>query len=412
LLESDQQLRDIRRLIIEELGRIQAGIANEYQTAQTNVAALQKRVQILKNAAIASNEDRVRLDELQRDVDARRTVYDRFLRARDTVREQAVDAPVGRVIAPARIPTAPSSPKSFAIVALSLAAGFGFGVAAALGADLAFGSPLKQRSVPSAQLVEASPPALTADPHAVPVLGYVPSPFGNPATLTDRAWLVDRFRTAWPTAMEIEHVPSLPVFRSAIQSLGLLGGDGEAAKPRALAVTSIGTRDSRTTLALGLAEAAAAHGLRAVVIDADEKGSLLRDLVTAEARPTLVDLMGTTRICYRVVAPFRGSLSIVPIVSTEAQIARRLVSRGTSARLDGIASNFDLVIFDGPALSEVDRIEAIAATVDTLVVAAPKASTRESIEAAVRQLELPMGSAVTAVLVADLAEGATASEAA
>ncbi len=114
------------------------------------------------------------------------------------------------------------------------------------------------------------------------------------------------------------------------------------------------------------------------MIDADERGSLLRELITDGARPTLIHLMGTTRICYRIVAPFRGSLSIVPIVSTEAQMARRLAGQGTTAHLDGIASNFDLVIFDGPALRDGERVEAMAATVDTVIVTAPKSATREA----------------------------------
>ena len=417
LLESGQQLRDIRRLIVEELTRLQAGIGNEYQTAQDNVAALDKHVQDLKQAAGVSNEERVKLDELQRDVDARRAVYDRFLRARDTVREQAVDAPIGRVIAPARIPTAASSPKAFAVLALGLAGGLGLGVACALIADL-----MLDRSGGRAMRVTPTaapdpPPTKTPGPEsytAVPVLGFVPSPFGNQATLTSRSWLLDRMRTAWPTTIDTEHVPSLPAFRSSIQALGLIANDVQAPveKPRTVLVTSVPGFDSRTMLALGLAEAAAGQGRRAIVIDAEEDDGLLREIITPAARPALIDLVGTTRLCYRIVAPFRGSLSIVPVMVGEAQLARRLGSQSSTLRIKGLSSNFDFVVFDGPDMSHAEQLRTMAVTVDTVVVVAPKSTTRDDLDSAIAALDLPEACSIAAVLAADLAEGATASVAA
>ena len=438
LLEAQQQLRDIRRLIIEELARIQAGIANEFQTAQASVASLQIQVAALKDAAGISNENRVRLDELQRDVDARRTVYDRFLRARDTVREQAIDAPIGRIVAPARIPTSPTSPKSFAVLALSLAAGLGLGVTAALARDLmtpqrdqaprepatasvAAVEPQPVVPVHEEPLIKEDAPLLVTEAlpikkevFAVQVLGFVPSPFGNAATLTARSWLIDRLRTAWPMTMDTEHVPSLPAFRTSIAALGLMdpGATRDRANPRTILVTSLAGCDSRTTLALGLAEAAAAQGKHAIVIDADEHGSLLRDIVIDTAKPALIDLMGTTRLCYRIAAPFRGSLSVVPIIPGEGHMARRLQKQGTTTRIDGVSSNYDTVIFDGPSFGQSDRLRAMAATVETVVLVTGKGATQDSVEAAVAALALPRDTNVAAVLAADLTEGSATSAAA
>ncbi len=113
-------------------------------------------------------------------------------------------------------------PKALRFVALAVGAGLGLGIAAALGADLDLGAGAARACAndPS-QLIEAQAETRVAEPGSVPVLGYIPSPFGNPAALSTRSWLLDRFRTAWPTAMETEHVPSLPAFRNAVQALGL-----------------------------------------------------------------------------------------------------------------------------------------------------------------------------------------------
>jgi Mrp family chromosome partitioning ATPase len=256
--------------------------------------------------------------------------------------------------------------------------------------------------------------AWTPESATTPILGYVPSPFGNASTLATRSLLLDRLRTAWPTAIETEHVPSLPAFRTAIHAVPLekLQPSEHKDRARTIIVTSSDGAESRTTLSLGLAEAAAGQGRRVVVIDADENGSLLRELVTSASRPVLIDVMGTTRVCYRIVVPFRGSLNVVPILPGEAQIVRRLGAQGAAARIDGISQNFDLVIFDGPNLAKPGHLDALAATADAVIVAAPKAATREDIDRALAKADLPASTAVAAVLVADLTEGRETSAAA
>ena len=416
LLESDQQLRDIRKLISEELARIEAGVSNEYQTAEANARALESRVDELKTQTSTSNGVRVHLDELQRDVDARRSVYDRFLRARDTVREQAVDAPIGRVIAAAAVPTAPSSPKTFAVLAVALAIGLSIGTALALLTKLRPRWPGAAVALaPNLSRAEEEEPAKLHEPATVPVLGFVPSPFGNAAHLTTRPAFLDRLQTAWPTAADAEFVPSLPAFRSSVQALGLPETTGPVVarpSPATLVMTSLSGCESRTTLALGTAEAAAASGRRTLVIDADEKCGLLRELVAPGARAALIDLMGTTRLCYRISSASRGSISVVPIVPNETQIARRLAGHSDTPRIDGIASNYDLVIFDGPSVGQAAQLDALAASVDMVLLIAPKDATRTDIDDAVDALSLPSSCTVAAVLTADVARGVVATRAA
>ena len=198
LLESDQQLRDVQRLIREELHRIEAGVANEYQTAQAGVTALETEVQNLKTTTVSSNTDRLKLDELQRDVDARRAVYDRFLRARDTVKEQASDVPIGRLIAPASVPTVPSSPKTVAVLALAGILGLLLGAGTALLAHTLRGTrrPKAARRDPEPVAPEPAPSRIGA----VPLIGTVPSPFGADAVAEARPRLVEHLRILWPTA--------------------------------------------------------------------------------------------------------------------------------------------------------------------------------------------------------------------
>lgn len=414
LLESEQQLRDVRRLIADELTRVQAGLANEYQTAQANIAGLDKHFQELKQATVLSNEGRLHLDELQRDVDARRAVYDRFLRARDTVREQAVDAPIGRIIAPALAPMAPSAPKALAVLPLSLAAGLTIGIGLALLSDLMLdGRKLTRRASPTS--VDPDPKRQRLGLQKVPFLGTVPPPFGATPRLQSPNWLLERLRAAWPTTLDIDPEPLHPAFLKAVELIDkALPYEGQlgAQDCRILLVTSVSGFESRTTLALALAQAAAGSGDRALVIDAEGSGGLLRDLVAPGAAPALLDLMGTKRLCYRVLANLRGSLSVVPVAADEARVALRLATKPDTVHIDGIAGHFDVVIFDGPTIGRMSRLNAIASNAETIVVVAPLEATQDDLDQAVALFDLPSASVVVAVGAAEIGESARASVAA
>ena len=402
LLESAQQLRDVQRLIADEMKRVQAGLANEYQTAQANVAGLQRHLEVLKQTTVLSNDSRVHLDELQRDVDARRAVYDRFLRARDTVREQAVDAPIGRIIAPALVPQAPSSPKTFAVLALSLAGGLTLGIGLALLSDLFLRRPAVRLRGPAAVDVVANTAPIGQPPV---VLGPVPAPF-EPGQVVEPLGLASRLQKIWPTALDIDPEPPTPAFLQVLRRV-------EAALPRLetkadhgcriLVTTSVGDLKSRSTVALGLGQVAAEAGARVLVIDADGADGLLHMLAAPRGTPALIDLSGTNRLCYRVLGNYRGSLSIVPVIPGEQRMALRLSTRPETIRIDGIGGHFDVVIFDGPSLESRARLRIIAASAETVVVVASPDTAPAALDDAMAALA-GTAPAVVAVRAASLPE--------
>ena len=402
LLESAQQLRDVQRLIADEIKRVQAGLANEYQTAQANVAGLQRHLEDLKQTTVLSNDSRVHLDELQRDVDARRAVYDRFLRARDTVREQAVDAPIGRIIAPALVPQAPSSPKTFAVLALSFAAGLTIGIGLALLSDLLLRRPvMRLRGPVPADVV----PNIASTEQTPVLLGPVPAPL-EPGLNDQPLGLASRLQQLWPTALDIDPEPMNSAFMHALRRV-------EAALPRPetkadhgcriLVTTSLGAFASRSTVALGLGQVAAEAGARVLVIDADGADGLLHMLATPRGTPALIDFSGTNRLCYRVLGNYRGSLSVVPVIPGEQRMALRLSTRPDTILIDGIGGHFDVVIFDGPSLESQARLRTIAASAETVVVVAPPDIAPAALDKAVAALA-GTAPAVVAVRAAPLPE--------
>jgi polysaccharide biosynthesis transport protein len=394
LLEAEQQMRDVKRLINDELGRIEAGIANEYQTAQANVTALEKQVQAFRTTTVASSADRVKLDELQRDIDARRAVYDRFLRARDTVKEQASDAPMGRVLAPANVPTAPSSPKTVAVLALAAVSGLLVGVGLAL-LSHTVGRRRPEATAPAFEM-PFDTAVETPDVCAPRRAGLVPSPLG-PHTLTEtRPRLVERLRALWPT-VDVAVENSHPAFRDAVAALPIDLPAAREAGITTLLLTSEPGSEARTTLALGIASQAAERGLRAIVIDAEGGRSLLRDLVEPGAQADLLDLMGTTRMCYKVTSPGGEPIGIVPKIGDETRAVQRVRGRAGLRHIEGLRGHFDLVLFDGPSVSDGDRFRATALSAQHVVVVVSPQASEADIKAMTADLVMPDSAAVTVV---------------
>ncbi len=118
-VSAQEQVRDARRQIAEELARIVQGSRAELDRARAAEAAISQSVDRLKRESLSSSQAAVQLRELEREADANRQVYQAFLlRARETGELTNVDTTNARIITSAVAPlekagpTARSSPSS------------------------------------------------------------------------------------------------------------------------------------------------------------------------------------------------------------------------------------------------------------------------------------------------------------
>ncbi|MGL5735388.1 MAG: GumC family protein, partial [Beijerinckiaceae bacterium] len=130
--EIQQQLRDTRRLITEELNRIGEGARSDVRVAQTQEENLERQIEDLKKETSTTNQAIVALRELEREVESNRAVLDNLLKAKGNVTRDSGDMPVARIIARAAPPAGASSPRRIPIMLLSLFAGAALGTIAAL----------------------------------------------------------------------------------------------------------------------------------------------------------------------------------------------------------------------------------------------------------------------------------------
>lgn len=131
-VEIREQVSETRRQINEELTRIAEGARSAYSVARANVVALERQLDGLKRDANSTNQTLLRLRELERAVEAQKTVYEKFLRDKEQIARLTVDTPAGRVIAPAVAPQSRTFPNRPLIAILAFVGGLFAGVGLAL----------------------------------------------------------------------------------------------------------------------------------------------------------------------------------------------------------------------------------------------------------------------------------------
>lgn len=137
LASAQSQVRDARRQISDELGRIARAAKAEYDRAVEAERQLARRVDQLTAGQYAAGRASVQLRELEREVESSRAIYDAFLkRARETGELGGIDTTNARIISPAMPPLEKSGISRRTLALLGLVGGGGVGMLLALGLAL------------------------------------------------------------------------------------------------------------------------------------------------------------------------------------------------------------------------------------------------------------------------------------
>lgn len=326
------QMQDVRRLIDAELNRIAGAAETEYQRAQANERTLTAELERLQRQSAATAKSSVQLRELERDVEASRSVYNTFLvRAREIKEQTSIDSSNARIITAARPPQDPSWPPRFILVAAALAGGLGFGAGLAL---------MREYMAPTV----LSPRQLERIANA-PVVAVL-------------SGVRPRGASAAAASLTLDHLAATS--HSAGPSLALLVTSGDADEAQRRAVIRL------------LAAVAVGRGDRVLLVDAD---------LRAEGSRTggLLDVL-------------RGEQSLNTVIETDPKTGARRLRLGDTEKplrdaltpanitrfLAGVKGRFELVILDGGVLTENLRLGPLAAAADRLLVVACNGATRQS----------------------------------
>jgi polysaccharide biosynthesis transport protein len=304
------QLRSLRAQLDAEIKRIAASIANEYKAALANEASLAATLDRSKKEAFGVGSSLVRLRELERQVEASRTIYGAFLvRSRELQEQQRIDTSSSRIISPALPPDRRIGPSSSLVMAAALFAGLGLGIGGALLAEAMsdrIGSRRRLESV-------TKRPVLEALPQPVPRLQSAVS--------------------AWQAKAD---------YAVAVTRLGgKLQREVVGIQPSVVLVTSADDRTGKSTLVHGLAASATHDGQRILVVDADPEAILTRRL-SARPVPSLADVLRRQAPPLEAVVETHSGISMLSV----DEPAMRFGTGALATAILQLTTKFDTILVD------------------------------------------------------------------
>ena len=366
IIKIEAQRKDLQRQISAEVRRIVDSIKNEADVARTRVNALQKSLDELQNKASVNNQAEIRLRELKREADANKAVYESFLnRFKETSQQADLQTPDARVISEAAIPTAPSSPKKGLIGGASLVLSLMMGIGLAL---------LLERldnGIETGRALEE----LLEIPHLVSVPS-IPSEKGDDG----KPLSPERYVLAKPLSAFAESMRSL---RSALQ---LSNVDNP---PKIVLFTSALPNEGKTTTAASFARAAAASGLKVVLVDCDLRHPSIHKTIKMDAPPQgLVELLaGRLNVDDVLVKDAESTLMVLPVASGAANPPDVLGSDQMKRVLQELRSSYDLVVLDTAPVLPVSDSRVLSRQADeTVFVVRWRETPRDAATSAMREL--------------------------
>ena len=375
MIAAQQQLRDTRRLIARELGRIQTAAETDYERALANQQALEAKVAGMKSKSLDTDQASVRLRELQRDLEAVRSVYATYLQRAQETREQInVDSTNARVISDAMPAQKKSWPPLGLLLFGAVFGGLGLGTGLALIAE--YSSPTVLSSNQMQSVIDA------------PVLGILPA-----GTKAGRRWWPFGASPAVAASQKTDAVVGLALRR--MFTSGRRPPDWPLV-PSILVTSPPEDGAQRNRIARLLANAAAARGSRVLFVDTNASNG------QKDPQPGILDVL-------------RGEYAFEAISRYAPGSNVALLGRGrpkavfqeahgvyfAQHMLTQASRSFELVVVDGGALAENLNASPLVAMVDEIVlVARLNATPMRDVTATVQAISV-MGRVPTGALLVD-----------
>jgi polysaccharide biosynthesis transport protein len=354
VIEIQAQAERLKRMIGDEVNRIALAARADYGSAKANEDLLARNVDALKQSALATNAAMVTLRELERDVQASRTVYEAFLvRARETGEQERLDTKNIQVISKADVPLNRSWPPSSLLLALGAVF---LGVAAGAGLVMmrtnmpgpsrpgaGAESARRQRGGRRDTESEPAPAELAA---GVPVLAVMPQGegFGRDAVHNPTSRVASAIRQVY----------------EAVQA-----NTGKRGRPSIMVVASGDDADAAAVALTLAALAAATH--RVLLIDADLERRALSAIDADHGDAGLVDVAVGRRLLSETVIRDRDTnLNVIPFVSPNSRRDRRITDEDVKLAF-AQTRTFDMVVVAATNVSRDPSARFFAGLVDHIV---------------------------------------------
>ncbi|TWU57474.1 P-loop NTPase [Rubripirellula reticaptiva] len=184
-------------------------------------------------------------------------------------------------------------------------------------------------------------------------------PAKRASTPFQAAWEVDVFDVP-------KTVADLFFNESLFQDLTDRMGEAVKAGLRTMLVTSVNKGEGRSSVAIGMAMAAAASGARVALLDADIDDPTLADDLRLELEHGWLDTL-RSGLSVKEVAVYavEDAVTLIPLIGVNAQ--RPATANEIAHLVDSLRERFDLVVIDGPAGDSVS-LQPFATSIDSAII--------------------------------------------
>lgn len=425
------QMVELRRSILDELGRIRESYKSEYEIAKSRVEGVERELQKLIAGSQLTNRDRLGLTDLESTARVYHSIYDSFLqRYMEAIQQQSFPITEARVISAAAAPDRKSGPLVFNVL----------GVTALIGIILSFGAAIMREAVDQVfrttrhvegmlqlsclavlPLLNASPElpyakrmgrALFAKPlgdvraEKEKMSGPTPVVAGRenrskdngPSGISMTAALgseppkvaavlgdaAEPKRLVFPQGKFMRQVVDEPLspFAEAFRSIKIAADFGRSAtEAKVIGIISTLPGEGKSTVASNFAELIAHSGKRVVLLDADLRNPTLTRALAPKARIGLLEVLNNQAALPDVICQDdQTGMHFVPIISRTRLVhtAEILASASFERLVDNLRKSYDYVVLDFPPLAPVVDVRATSQVVDSYIYVIEWGKTRRS----------------------------------
>jgi len=393
------QIRDIRRSIYDELGRIEQSYQSDYEIAKQRQDVAEKGLTGLISQSQDTNQAQVTLFSLEAAAKSYRQMYDDFLRRHtESVQEQSYPISDARPVSSAFVyKTYPQAALVWlAAICAGGMLGVGFGALREM-MDRGFRTREHVRS-----MIETECLAL------VPRLDEPKRSLPSPQPLAEGTWFFPRMnsqKAAYPNARPVaarttkadmatrKAGPAVPrtvrsdrkilwaainepssAYAEAIRSIKLtidLDNKASATKStRVIGLTSSLPGEGKTTVAMGIATLIAQSGSRVILVDADTRNPSLTRALARDASVGLLDVIaGRVSFADAIWNDPVTNMAFLPMVANSRlpNPADLLTSDAANAFLGTLRIRYDYVIVDLAPLVSVVDIQATSRLIESYI---------------------------------------------
>ncbi|MDB5433134.1 MAG: capsular biosynthesis protein [Caulobacter sp.] len=368
MLKAKRQLADIDAQIQAEIKRIISNLEAQAQVARQRTASIQGSVSSSKGALAGNNRASVRLNELQRNADASKALYESFLnRFKETSAQTGIEKSDARIVSHAKIPSQPDYPNKPLNLALGLILALGAGLAALMLAE-ALDSGLTTADDIENQL---DLPSLGAIPLLSSTLEGVK---GKAARLSPVSFVVEKPMSAFAES-----------FRNLRASI-VFSKVGEPVK--VIAITSSLPGEGKTTTSLCLARTIALAGSSVIVVDCDLRQKAVNDFIKGEVTVGLVEVLNGDATLEQALVNDEATGAVLLPLAKPTYTAKDIFSSDAMHRLlQELRRRYDVIILDTAPVLPIADTRMLAPQADVVVLLARWRKTpRKAIENSLRLL--------------------------